>query len=367
GDNSAVISKVTTKGSQHRVIAEYQAPMKVGDKLAGRSGNKGIISAIIPDKEMPHDENGVPVEAILGGAGVISRQNPAQIIEATLTEVSKKTGKDYILPHYSEKDLIGFANSEAKKHGVKLYHKIHDPRRKVDLKQDVFVADYNVMKLFKQGEGTYSAIGHGAVDALNQPRKGGKESAASVSNMEINSLLAHDARDFLREIGTVKSQRNQKWFSAFEAGGIPPEPERKSARDNFHGLLNQMNIQVREDGTSKHILPLTDKDVLKKSSGVVNEPFGLKRNTMDPVKGGFYDTAVFGGHGENFGHIDLGRKVINPLYKKPIAALMNTTEKGLDVIIEEQGIDGIYKQVSGARLKSTVKRLKNDIKRTKDS
>ncbi len=367
GDNTGVVSNVTTKGSQHRVVAEYKAEMKIGDKLSGRSGNKGIISAIIPDKEMPRDEHGKPIELILGGAGVNSRQNPAQIIEAQLSEVAKKTGKKYVLPHYSHDDLKQFADNEASKNGVQLYHKVYDPVRKVTLKQPVFIADYNAMKLFKQGEGTYSAIGHGPVDSLNQPKKGGKESAASISNMEINSLLAHDARDFLKEVGTVKSQRNQKWFSAFEAGGIPPAPEKKSARDNFHGLLNQMNISVREDGTSKHIVPMTDKDVVRKSSGKISEPFGLKRNTMDAVNGGFYDTSVFGGHGENFGHIDLGRSVINPLYKKPVAAMMGTTEKGLDKLIDTEGISNVYKKVSGARLKSTVKRLKTEIKKTKDS
>ena len=367
GDNDAEITNVSTKGSQHRVVAKYKAQLKVGDKIAGRSGNKGVVSAIIPDKEMPRDKDGKPIELILGGAGVNSRQNPAQILEASLTETAKKTGKDYVLPHFTHKSLKDFADEEAKKNGVKLYHEIYDPKRKVTLKKPVFVADYNIMKLFKQGEGTYSAIGHGPVDSMNQPKKGGKESAASISNMEINSLLSHDARDFLKEVGTVKSQRNKDWFAAFEAGRIPPPPERKSARDNFHGLLNQMNIQVREDGTSKHIVPLTDKDVLKRSSGKVDEPYGLKRNTMDAVPGGFYDTKVFGGFGENYGHIDLGKKVINPLYKKPVAALMGTTEKGLDKMIDTEGIDNIYKKVSGAKLKSTVNKLKDEIKKTKDS
>ena len=367
GDNTATITHVTTKGSHHRVVAQYKAKLQIGDKIAGRSGNKGVVSAILPDNEMPRDEKGKPIELILGGAGVNSRQNPAQILEAALTETAKKTGKDYVLPHYTHASLKDFADQEAKKHGVKLYHKIYDPQRKVTLKQPVFVANYNIMKLFKQGEGTYSGIGHGPVDSLNQPKKGGKESAASISNMEINSLLSHDARDFLREVGTVKSQRNKDWFAAFEAGRIPPPPERKSARDNFHGLLNQMNVQVREDGTSKHIVPLTDKDVMKKSSGEVTESYGLKRNTLDAVPGGFYDPKIFGGFGENYGHIDLGTKVINPLYKKPVAALMGTTEKGLDKMIDNEGIENIYKKVSGARLHATIKRLKDEIKKTKDA
>jgi hypothetical protein len=236
----------------------------------------------------------------------------------------------------------------------------------VSLKQPVFVADYNVMKLFKQGEGTYSGVGVGAVDSFDQPLKGGKNSAASISNMEINSLLASDARDFLRESSTIKSQRNKKWFDAFESGATPPPPDPKVAREGFHGLLNQMNIKVNKDGNSIHMLPMTDRDVVRKSAGVVKEPFGLKRGSLDHVKNGFYDTKIFGGHGENFGHIDIGTKVMNPLYKKPVAAIMNMTEKQLDGHIEKHGIDSVYKSINKGSVNTAISRLKSTIKSTKD-
>jgi DNA-directed RNA polymerase beta subunit len=366
GDNTATISHVTTNGSRHRVFARYDAQLKTGDKIAGRSGNKGVVAAILPDHEMPHDEDGKPIELILGGAGVISRQNPAQIIEAQLTEVAKKTGKPYVLPHYTHHSMKDFANNEVAKHNVKVYHKIYDPVRKKTLKQPVFVADYNVMKLFKQGEGTYSGVGVGPVDAFDQPLKGGKNSAATISNMEINSLLASDARDFLREVSTIKSQRNKKWFDAYEAGGTPPPPEPKVAREAFYSLLNQLNVKVHKDNDHIHVLPMTDKDVLSHSSGVVKEPFGLKRGTLTHVKNGFYDTAIFGGHGENFGHIDLGVKVLNPMYKKPVAAIMNMTEKQLDNHIEKHGIDTVYKAIDTHSVNSTISRLRGVVKSTKD-
>jgi len=366
GDNTATITNVSTKGSQHRVIAEYEAQLKTGDKLAGRSGNKGVVSAVIPDKDMPRDESGKPVELILGGAGVISRQNPAQILEGALTEISKKTGKKYTMPHYTHDDLKKFVENEADKHNVKLYHTITDPLRGVKLKNKVFVSDYNILKLFKQGEGTYSAIGHGGVDSMDQPRKGGKESASSISNMEVNSLLAHGAKDFLREVSTVKSHRNKEWFDAFHRGEVPPPPKRKAARDHFHGLLNQMNINVVEDGTKVNLLPMTDKDIVSKSTGEVKEPFGLKRNTLTPVEGGFYDTKIFGGHGENFAHIDLGVKVVNPLYKKPMAAMLGTTEKGIDREIEKGNINDLYKRIKSIKPASTIKQLKSAVSKTKD-
>jgi len=364
-DNQGRVTSIASKGNKHRIIAEYKAPLQVGDKVAGRSGNKGVISAVIPDDKMPRDEEGKPIDIILGGAGVISRQNPAQLIEGALTAVSEKTGKQYVLPHYVPFDLTEFAKNEAKKHDVKLYHKIYDPQRKIELKQKVFVAPYNVLKLFKQGEGTYSATGHGATDMLGQPKKGGKESAASISNMEINALLAHDARDFLREAATIRSQRNKEWFSAFEQGRTPPPPEEKTARQNFFHLLKQMNINVKNENGKRMFIPMTDSDVKKISAGEVREPHGLKRNTLTPVEGGLYDQKIFGKDGVDYGHIDLGTHIINPLYKKHVAGLVGMSESELDKHIQKGGLSAIKEKLVNVNPVKEIKRLKAELKNTK--
>lgn len=366
-ENPGTVDTIGKKGGNVRVAVSYTAPLQKGDKIAGRSGNKGIVSAVVPESEMPRDENGRPIELFLGGAGVISRQNPAQIIEATLTETAKKTGKKYVLPHYVDGSLRDFAKNEAKNNNVQLYHKVYDPVRKKHLDEKVFVADYNIMKLFKQGESANSGVGVGATDMLDQPMKGGKNSAASLSNMEINALLSHDARDFLREAGSIRSQKNKEWFAKFEAGEQPPAPEEKTARKHFGSLLKQMNINLVEDGKRKKLIPMTDKDVVKLSVGEVKEPFGLKRNTLEPVKGGFYDPKIFGQGGNFYGHIDTGIKLINPIYKKQVAALLGTTESGLDKTIAENGTEHVYNEATKIKSSDKIKELKEKIKNTKDS
>jgi len=367
GDDVGTIKEIVTKGANTRVVSEYTSPMKVGDKLAGRSGNKGIVSAILPEKDMPRDEEGNHIELLMGGAGVTSRQNPAQIIEASLTETALKTGKNYVLPHNPDVDMDVFAKQEAKKNNVKLYHKMYDPLRKKHLGKDVFVANYNVMKLFKQGDATYSAIGHGGVGADNQPKKGGKESPSTISNMEISALLAHDAKDFLKESYSIRSQHNKDWFRAFEAGESLPAPELKTGKENFHKMLSQLRVKTVSDKNHMHLLPMTDRDVTKVSTGAVTEPYGLKRNTMTPVKGGFYDTKLFGGTGTGVAHIDLGTKVVNPLYKGTVASLLGTSEKNLDARISNEGVNGIYSEVGNIKPKNKIKELKSEISRTKDN
>ena len=367
-DHPAELSSFKDDRGQVRMVLSYKAPLQVGDKVAGRGGNKGIISKVIPDEEMPRTEDGKPIDIIMGGAGIASRQNPSQVIEATLGAVAKKTGKIYVLPHHTTEDLSEFAKEEAKKHGVKLYHKIYDPVKKQYLKQPVFVGDYHVQKLFKTGDTAYSAVGYGAVDGLDQPKKGGKTSASSISNMEVNALLAHGAKNFLKEAFSIRSQKNKDWFNAFMRGDtILPAPEDKTSLAKFKALLNQMNMNVVEDGNKVKVLPMTDKDVLKMSNGEVKEPFGLKNGTLKEIKNGFYDPKIFGGNGNYFGHIDLGTKIINPNYKEFIARATGMTPKKLEEEINNNHIGKIEKMIKGINLNSLEKKLKDEIKKTNNT
>ena len=367
-NHPAKLDKLDDSKGKARLVLSYKAPLAVGDKIAGRSGNKGIISKIIPDEEMPRTEDGKPIDVIMGGAGVASRQNPAQIIEATLGAVVKKTGKPYVLPQHVDFDLSEFAKNEAKKHGVKLYHKIYDPVRKIWLKQPVFVGDYHIQKLFKTGDSAYSGVGYGATDGLDQPKKGGKSSASSISNMEINALLSHGAKDFLREAFTIRSQKNKDWFNAFMQGhSILPAPEDKTSLMKFKSLLNQMNMKVVEEGNNLKVLPMTDKEVLKMSNGEVKEPYGLKQNSLTHIKKGFYDPHIFGGNGNYYGHIDLGTKIINPNYKEFIARALGHTPKELDKKIAENKIGDIQKELSNLDLNKLQTKLKREIKSTNNA
>jgi len=363
----AKIDKLTNEKGNIRMVMTYKSPLKVGDKIAGRSGNKGIVSKIIPDHEMPRTEDGQPLDLMMGGAGIASRQNPAQIIEATLGSVSKKTGKQYVLPHHFNEDLSDFAANEAKKHNVKLYHDIYDPARKKKIKQKVFVGDYHVQKLFKQGDGAWSAVGYGATDGLDQPKKGGKTSASSVSNMEVNALLVHGAKDFLRETFKIRSQKNREWFNSFMRGDtFLPVPEDKTSLKKFKTLLHQMNMNVKEENNKIKIVPLTDKDVKRMSNGEVTKPYGLKQGTLTDIKGGFYDTKIFGGNGTNYGHIDLGEKIINPNYQEFIARSLDMTPKALSETIQKDGIKKIESEINKINLDKVYKKAQSEIKKTND-
>ncbi len=364
--NTGKLSGVKKNGNQIRVTASYNSPAEVGDKLVGRSGNKGIIGKIVPMSEIPRDEDGRAIDVILGGASVISRQNPAQIIEAALGSVAKKTGERYTLDHYSHSDMAGFARDEAKKHGVKLYHNIQDPTRKEKLDKPVFVGDYNMMKLFKQGESSWSATGRGPVDGLKQPKKGGKESASAISNMEINSLLAHNAKDFLREAYHIRSQENKDWFDAFEGGKPLPKPEGKAAVGRFNAYMSQMNVNVNDTDKGRMLLPMTDKDVLAQSNGVVKNGTGLKRNTMDPQKGGIYDLSIFGNHGTHQGHIDTKEKFLNPLYQTEIGKIIGKSSSEVNTLISQGKSADMYSELKNLDINKAIRNQNQMLKGMRD-
>ena len=72
-----------------------EKPLKVGDKIAGRHGNKGTISIIVPTEKMPKTEDGKPLDAIFSPLGVPSRKNTGQLLEVHAGLIAEKTGKDY--------------------------------------------------------------------------------------------------------------------------------------------------------------------------------------------------------------------------------------------------------------------------------
>lgn len=119
---------------------------------SGRFGDKSIVAAIIDDHEMPHDEQGRPFELLTSPAGLISRINPAQLIEASLGKISEKTGKPYKIEDFSHIDnLTQYALDELKKHNLSDTETITDPLtgRKIP---NVMTGNRFIMKLFHQAE-----------------------------------------------------------------------------------------------------------------------------------------------------------------------------------------------------------------------
>jgi DNA-directed RNA polymerase subunit beta len=362
-DDGEVI-EANAKGGEVRLNIKVKSPMRVGDKMSGRYGNKGIVTRVLPDEHMPKNTKGERVEVSVTAAGVISRTNGASLIEAGLGKVVEKTNKRYILPHYEKEDNLEFMEEEAKKHKVELYETLINPKTGKPFPQKVFVGNAHMMKLFKDGESGMAAVGVGSTDINEQPTKGGKNSAASYSNMETNSLLAYGAHSLLSEAKHIKSQKNDEFFDAFRRGLPPPPPAENFASAKFKAYLEQMAADVIVDRhTGEYsMLPMNDKDIVRKSSGKIKNADTIYAKNGKPVKGGLFDEVIFGGaSGSRSSHIDLGTKILNPIYKEHVARMLGISTSELIKRIETKGLDPIIKSISKIKPKAEVTRLKKEI------
>jgi len=101
------------------VLVKSASPARVGDKLSGRYGDKGVISAVVPDDRMPRDREGRPFEMLLSPDGVITRTNPSQVLEAALGKVAAKTGRPVVVPDFAGiDDLEEWVERQLRRHGL---------------------------------------------------------------------------------------------------------------------------------------------------------------------------------------------------------------------------------------------------------
>lgn len=147
-----VITDVAKTKKGVTVAVKAYSPMQVGDKLSGLYGDKGVISSIVPDDEMPHGEDKKPYEVLLNPLGVISRSNSTQMVTAALGKIAEATGKKYKLEDFKDiEDLTEYAINELQKHGMKDLDTITDPKTGTQI-PNVFTGNRFMMKLHHTAE-----------------------------------------------------------------------------------------------------------------------------------------------------------------------------------------------------------------------
>ncbi|MFA6432690.1 MAG: DNA-directed RNA polymerase subunit beta [Candidatus Paceibacterota bacterium] len=198
---SGIIKKIYIEVAEVRNIS-------VGDKMAGRHGNKGVISKILPVEEMPYMEDGRPIDVILTPLGVPSRMNLGQILELHLGLAANALGYQAIVPPFT-----GATDAEIKQELVKAGFdasgkmKLRDGRTGEHFHQPVAVGYMYIMKLHHMVEDKIHMRSIGPYSLITQQPLGGKAQGGGqrFGEMEVWALLGHGAAHTLREILTVKS------------------------------------------------------------------------------------------------------------------------------------------------------------------
>ncbi len=198
---SGIIKRIYIEVAQVRNIS-------VGDKMAGRHGNKGVISKILPEEDMPYMEDGTPIDVILTPLGVPSRMNLGQILELHLGLAANTLGYQAIVPPFT-----GATDAEIKEELVKAgFDKsgkmlLRDGRTGEHFKQPVAVGYMYILKLHHMVEDKIHMRSIGPYSLITQQPLGGKAQGGGqrFGEMEVWALLGHGASYTLREILTVKS------------------------------------------------------------------------------------------------------------------------------------------------------------------
>lgn len=327
-DQPGVITDVAKVGQRHSVTVKTTERLQIGDKVSNRYGAKGVIAKIVPDDQMVQDEKGRPIDIVLTSAGIITRINPAQVVESSLGKVAEHTGKPILVPQFAARDAVAYAKNLLKAHGLKDKETVHDPITNRQI-PGVMVGKSYFLKLFKTTDSNWAAHSAERYDYNQQPSKGGDDGAKAIGRMEFDGLVAHNARNILREAASIKSQRNDEFWRSVQLGLPTPSPRTPFAYDKLHAMLTGAGVKVSKEGSRLALGPLTDADITKMSSGVLKDPSKLIRaKDLRPETGGLFDPAMTGGmSGTKWSHVDLAEPIVNPVFEEPVRRLLGLTQK----------------------------------------
>jgi DNA-directed RNA polymerase subunit beta len=226
-----------------KVYIAKKRKLKVGDKMAGRHGNKGIVSRIVRDEDMPFLDDGTPVDIVLNPLGVPSRMNLGQIYETVLGWAGEKLGKKFATPIF-DGATIDQINEYTDEAGVPRYGKtyLYDGGSGERFDQPATVGIIYMLKLSHMVDDKMHARSIGPYSLITQQPLGGKAQFGGqrFGEMEVWALEAFGAAHILREILTVKSDDvygRMKTYEAIVKGDNIPEP---GIPESFNVLLHEL-------------------------------------------------------------------------------------------------------------------------------
>lgn len=318
-----VMKSVVVKVAQIRKVM-------VGDKLAGRHGNKGVIAKIMPEADMPHLEDGTPVDLIISPLSVLARMNLGQLLETHLGWALQKKGEKGALPVFDPIDEGTIAN-ELKEAGLPVDGKatLIDGRTGEKFEEKTVVGVGYILKLKHMIEDKTHARSTGPYSLVTQQPLGGKAQMGGqrLGEMEVWALEAHKAAYALQEMLTIKSDDivgRAQAFGAIVKG--EPIPEAR-VPESFKVLIRELNslglavniegelikkaegeepektakfsdplVQIRsiEEFSALQIRLASPEEIRKWSRGEVIKPETINYRTLKPEKDGLYDERIFG-------------------------------------------------------------------------
>ncbi len=262
-----------------RVFVATKRKIMVGDKMCGRHGNKGVISRILPEEDMPYLPDGTPLQIVLNPQGVPSRMNLGQILEVHLGLAAKKLGYKIATPVFdgaNENDIMeALEKAGYPKSGM---IKLRDGRTGEEFDNPVTVGYMYMLKLHHMVDEKIHARSTGPYSLVTQQPLGGKAQFGGqrFGEMEVWALEGYGASHVLQEVLTVKSDDivgRVKTYEAIVKGENIPNP----------GVPESFKVLIKELQSLALDINLLDSDnnIVELKENVDDEPEDLKSITKE--------------------------------------------------------------------------------------
>ena len=246
-----------------KVYVSTKRRISVGDKMAGRHGNKGVISKILPQEDMPFLEDGTPVDIVLNPLGVPSRMNVGQILETHLGWAARKLGWRVISPVFDGATELDIEQALTKAgYSTDGKSTLFDGRTGEPFTQRVTVGCLYMMKLHHLVDDKVHARATGPYSLITQQPLGGKArfGGQRFGEMEVWALEAYGAANILQELLTVKSDDVDGRTKIYEAMVKNENILEPGTPVSFGVLCNEikglgLNIELHKRGAAEAVLP----------------------------------------------------------------------------------------------------------------
>ena len=252
-----------------KVYVVQKRKISEGDKMAGRHGNKGVISKILPIEDMPIMPDGTPVDIMLNPFGVPSRMNIGQVLEIHLGMAAKKLGVKFATPVFdgiSNDDLMDIMKeAEVSKDGKLV---LRDGKTGEPYDERISVGVMYMIKLAHMVDDKLHARATGPYSMVTQQPLGGKaqNGGQRFGEMEVWALEAYGAAHTLEEILTIKSDDingRTRAYNAIQKGQTIPEPGLPESFNVLRNELKALAVDVKlldESGNEVKVSSFADDD-----------------------------------------------------------------------------------------------------------
>jgi len=338
------------KGAKEtRVHIKTTEPAVEGDKLVGRHGNKGVISAVLPATKMPKDKQGKSLDVALTPYGVPGRQNIGQLYELAAAKIAEKQGKPLLVPNFATEDTHSWLKKELKKHGISEQEELYDPETGRSIGK-VMAGPLYLTKMKHMVEHKYKARAGGPgnpYDINRSPKRGGAEGGQALGALDHYALLGHGALATIREAHTYKSDMDaqEELWRALQLGTPLPPPKVPFVYNKFENYLKGLGVDVIKSGNTLQIQPVSEQQIKDLASGKITKATTFRAKDLKPEPDGIFDPEATGGiEGSQWARYELPEVMPNPLYEKGIQAVTGLTKRELRDIVAGEKALAQYKQ-----------------------